>query len=326
MKRREFITLLGGAAAAWPLAARAQQPALPVIGWLDSVSLEERRDWLVRFRQGLQEVGLVVGENVAFEYRSSQGQYERLPALAAELVSRRVAVIVANSNNAAVVAKAVTAATPIVFLVGADPVKLGLVSSLNRPGGNMTGVTSLGTTIMTKVLGLLHELIPAASVIALLLNPDNPNAGPNTNEVQEAARALGLQIHVLRANSDRDLETAFANLAQVRAGALLIEGDPFFTSRRDRLVALAAEHSIPAIASAASFAAAGGLMNYSSSDAERYRLVGVYAGRILKGAKPADLPVVQSSKFELVINLKTAKALGLTIPPVVLAIADEVIE
>jgi putative ABC transport system substrate-binding protein len=325
MKRRDFITLIGGAAA-WPVTARAQRSAMPVIGWLDSVSLEERRDWLVSFRQGLSQAGLIVGENVAFEYRSSQGQYERLPALAAELVSRRVAVIVANSNNAAVVAKAVTAATPIVFLVGADPVKLGLVSSLNRPGGNMTGVTSLATTILAKVLGLLHELIPAASTIALLLNPDNPNAGPNTSEVQEAARVLGLQIHALRANSDRDLETAFASLAQVRAGALLIEGDPFFTSRRDRLVALAAEHAIPAMAGGAGFAAAGGLMNYSSSVAETYRLVGVYSGRILKGAKPADLPVVQSTKFDLVINLKTAKALGLTMPNSLLAIADEVIE
>jgi putative ABC transport system substrate-binding protein len=299
---------------------------LPAIGWLDSVSLEERRDWLVSFRQGLNQAGLIVGENVAFEYRASQGQYERLPALAAELVSRRVAVIVANSNNAAVVAKAVTAATPIVFLVGADPVKLGLVSSLNRPGGNVTGVTSLATTIMAKVLGLLHELIPAASTIALLLNPDNPNAGPNTSEVQEAARVLGLQIHILRANSDRDLEAAFASLAQVRAGALLIEGDPFFTSRRDRLVALAAGHAIPAMAGGASFAAAGGLMNYGSSLTESYRLVGLYTGRILKGAKPADLPVIQSAKFELAINLKTAKVLGLTIPPGVLAVADEVIE
>jgi putative ABC transport system substrate-binding protein len=237
-----------------------------------------------------------------------------------------VAVIVANSNNAAVVAKAVTATTPIVFLVGADPVKLGLVASLNRPGGNATGIASLATTIFAKVLGLSHELVPAASTIALLLNPDNPNAGPNTSEVQEAARVLGLQIHVLRANSERGLEAAFAGLAQLRAGALLIEGDPFFTNQRDRLVALAAEHAIPAIAGGSGFAAAGGLMNYSSSVAESYRLVGAYAGRILKGAKPADLPVIQSSKFELVINLKTAKALGLVIPPTLLAIADEVIE
>jgi putative ABC transport system substrate-binding protein len=325
MKRREFITLLGSAAAAWPISARAQQPGVPVIGWLDSVPLEGRRDELVLFRQGLNESGYVVGQNVAFEYRSAQGQYERLPALAAELVARRVAVIVASSNNAAVVAKAVTAVTPIVFLVGADPVQLGLVPSLNRPSGNMTGVSFLSTAITAKRFALLHDLVPAVSTIAVLVNPDNPNAGLETSDAHEAARVLGMQIHVLRANSDRDLDAAFATLSQVRAGALLISGDPFFTSRQDRLVALTARHAVPAMGGG-DFTAAGGLMIYRASMAERYRQIGVYTGRILKGAKPADLPVVQPTRFELVFNLKTAKALGLEIPAKLLALADAVVE
>jgi putative ABC transport system substrate-binding protein len=260
-----------------------------------------------------------------WQYRSSQGQYDRLPALATELLARRVAVIVASSNNAAIVTKAITAVTPIVFLVGADAVMLGLVPSLNRPGGNLTGVTFLSTALVAKQLGLLHELVPAATMIAVLVNPDNPNAVPATSDVQEAASVLGLQIHVLRANSDRDLDAAFATLAQVRAGALLVRGDPFFTSRRDQIGALAARYAVPAMLPSG-FPRAGGLMSYQSSETERYRLLGTYTGRVLKGEKPADLPVAQPTRFELVINLKTAKALGLTVPPTMLTLADEIIE
>jgi len=325
MGRREFIGLAAaGIATAWPIGARAQQR--PTIGWLDSVPLEMRRDYLVSFREGLHESGFVVGQNAAFEYRSAQGQYEHLPALAAELVSRRVDVIVAGSNNAAVVAKAVTSVTPIIFLIGADPVKLGLVPSLNRPSGNITGVSFLSTAIMAKRLGLLHDLVPTAKTMAILVNDNNPNGGPDASEAQEAAHTLGLQIHVLRAGSRSEVDDAFAKIAQLKIGALMISGDPFLTTQRDRLVSLALQYSVPTFATSNGFAAAGGLMDYSSSATERYRLVGVYTGRILKGEKPADLPVAQSTKFELVINLKTAKALGLSVPPSLLAIADAAIE
>jgi len=325
MRRREFISLLGGAAATWPLAARAQQGAMPVIGFLNSRAFGENATLLVPFHRGLKEAGYVEGQNLTVEYRWAEEKYDRLSALAADLVGRRVAVIVAN-GPAVRPAKAATSTVPIVFVVGFDPVAFGLVGSLNRPSGNLTGVSVLDVEIGAKRLELLHELVPTATVMALLVNPTTPAAETIARDAQVAARALGLQLHVLRASSDRDFDTVFATVAQRRVGALVIGADPFFTNQSRQLAELAARHAVPTIYEFREFAAAGGLISYGTSIGDAYRLAGAYTGRILKGEKPADLPVQQSTKFELVINLKTAKALGLTVPDKLLAIADEVME
>jgi putative tryptophan/tyrosine transport system substrate-binding protein len=326
VRRREFITMLGGAAAASPFAARAQQSAMPVIGFLGSASLDAVADFLPAFRRGLSETGYVEGQNVAIDYRWAQGQYDRLPELAAELIRRQVAIIVAIGPPAAQVAKAAITTIPVVFGHGADPVKLGLVSSLNRPGGNVTGVSFLVNALGAKRLELLREVAPKASVIAVLVNPNNASAEADTREVQEAARILQLQLHILNASNGRDVDIAFATLVEQQISGLVVNSDLFFRSQRDHLAALAARHTLPAIYSDRGFVAAGGLMSYGTSLADGYRQVGIYTGKILKGAKPADLPVMQSVKFELVINLKTAKALGIEVPATVLARADEVIE
>ena len=326
MKRREFITLLGGAAVTWPYAARAQQPALPVVGYLSSVAPVAYAHLVAAFRKGLSETGFVEGQNVALEFRWAEGRYDRLPALAADLVGRQVAVIVAGSVPAARAAKAATATIPIVFTAGADPVKVGLVASLNRPGGNLTGVYSFGGEVATKGLGVLRELVPSAAVIAVLLNPKNPIAELTKRDVQGAARLTGQKIQFLNASSERELDSAFASLVQQQADALLVGNDAFFNSRVGQLAALAGRHAIPTLYSRREFAAAGGLVSYGPSLADTYHQVGIYTGRILKGAKPADLPVVLPTKFELVINRKTAETLGLSVPPTLLALADEVIE
>jgi putative ABC transport system substrate-binding protein len=323
MKRREFITLLSGAAVGWPLAARAQQPAMPVVGFLNSGSPELDAHLVRAFRRGLGESGYVESQNMAIEYHWADNQVDRLPALAADLVRRQVTVIAATGGVAsALAAKAATTAIPIVFYTGSDPVASGLVASLSRPGGNLTGVTTLGAELGSKRLELLHELVPTATLIAVLVNPINSNA----ETLQAAALALGLQIHFLPARTERDLDTVFATLAQLRAGGLVIGPDGVFISRSQQLAALALRHGVPSIFQFREFAAAGGLMSYGGSNTDQYHQVGVYTGRILKGEKPADLPVQQSTKVELIINLKTAKALGLTVPQSLLARADEVIE
>jgi putative ABC transport system substrate-binding protein len=325
MRRREFITIAGGAAV-WPLTARAQQTAIPVIGFLGTERPESAADRLRAFGRGLSETGYVEGRNVMIEYRWADGRYDQLPGLAAELVRRRVEVIVTSSPPAAIAAKAATTTLPIVFSGGIDPVKLGLVASLNRPGGNVTGVSQLSIELEGKRLGLLHELIPNASVIAMLVNPTFQGTDSITNDMQMAAHALGLKLKVLHASSEHDFETAIASIVQQGAGALVVASDPFFFSRRDQLVAVVAHYAVPAIYQFREFAAAGGLMSYGTNLSDAYRQVGLYVGRILKGEKSADLPVVQPTKFELVINLKTARALGLDVPPTLLARVDEVIE
>jgi putative ABC transport system substrate-binding protein len=327
MNRRQFIGLLGGGVA-WPLAARAQQAAMPVIGYLGSQSPGVFSVRLRAFHQGLSDVGYVEGRNVAIEYRWAEGQYDRLPAMAADLVRRQVAVIAAPGGiPGALAAKAATATIPIVFETGANPVEAGLVSSLNHPGGNVTGVTSLNVAVGPKRVELLHELVPAATNMALLINPTNPgNAEDNLRDGQTAAAKLGLQIHVLHANSERDFDAVFASLAQLGIGALAIGADPFFTIRSEQLAALTLRHSVPAVYLGREFAAAGGLMSYGGSVAESHRQAGVYTGRILKGEKPSDLPVQRVTKVELIINLKTARALGITVPLPLSGRADEVIE
>jgi putative ABC transport system substrate-binding protein len=325
LKRREFVTLLGGTAA-WPLAARAQQPAIPMIGFLNNGSPDAFAHLTRSFRQGLGETGYVEDQNVAVDYRWAEGQYDRLPAQAGELVRRQVVVIFAGGPPAAKAAKAATATIPIVFTTGEDPVKLGLVASLNRPGGNATGVSVVTAELEAKRLGLLHELVPTAAVIASLVNPSYPGTDAQVTSEREAARTLGHELLILTASREVEIDAAFATLVQRGVRALFVGADPFFNTRRDQLVTLTARYAVPAIYPWREATVGGGLMSYGASFSDGYRQAGVYVGRVLKGDKPADLPVVQSAKFELVINMKTAKTLSLTIPPGVLAIADEVIE
>jgi putative ABC transport system substrate-binding protein len=325
MGRREFVALLGGAAAAWPVAARAQQPAMPVIGFLNGGSSEPYADRVRAFREGLSETGYVEGRNLAVEYRWADGQYDRLPALAADLVRRGVAVITVNGPGVGAV-KAATSTIPIVFLAAVDPVKVGFVSNLSRPGGNLTGFTSLGAEVGPKQLELLHELIPRANRVGLLVNRANPLFDALSTDTQVAARTLGLQLIVLEASTDRELDEAFANLLQRSAAGLVITSAAFFFSREKKLGELTARLRLPAVFQDRNFVAAGGLMRYGKNLNEEYRQSGVYTGRILKGEKPSDLPVQQTTKVELIINMKTAKTLGLEVPPTLLARADEVIE
>jgi putative ABC transport system substrate-binding protein len=324
--RRDFITLLGGSAVAWPLGASAQQAAMSVVGFLSTLSPSNMAaNVLNEFRQGLKEAGFVEGQNVKIEYRWAEGHYDRLPALAADLVRRQVVVIAATGGEPSPqVVKAATQTIPIVFMANGDPVEAGLVASLNRPGGNLTGVTIFGMMAAGKRLELLRQLMPKAGMIGYLMNPNNPNR--ELDNVQAAARSLGQQILVLNADGGPEIDTAFATIAQQRVAALLVASDPLFFDRRDQLITLAARQAIPAIYYLRAFCQAGGLASYGNNLADMYRQVGTYAGRILNGERPADLPVMQSTKFELVVNLKTAKALGLTIPPRLLALADEVIE
>jgi putative ABC transport system substrate-binding protein len=326
MRRREFISLFGGLATV-PLAARAQQAAMPVVGYLNASSPEDVKPRAAAFRRGLQESGYVEGQNVAIEYRWAEGQIERLPAMAADLVQRRVIVIVATTTPAALAAQAATTTIPIVFETGSDPVRLGLVVNLNRPGGNATGVTSLIVEVQPKRLELLHELLPTVSVMALLVNPnDRALAQAQARELLSAARNLGLDLHVLNASSERDFDAVFTDIKRLRAGGLVIGAGSVFVGGINKLASLTVRHAVPAIYQERNFTAAGGLMSYGSDVSDSYRLAGVYTGRILKGENPAELPVIQPTKFELVFNLKTAKALGLTVPPTLLARADEVIE
>jgi putative tryptophan/tyrosine transport system substrate-binding protein len=326
MRRREFIGLIGGAVE-WPLAVQAQQPAMPVIGFLGARSPDDSSRLVAAFRRGLKQSGFTEGQNVFIEYRWADGHYDRLAVLANDLVRREVAVIVTfGGAPAALAAKAATATIPIVFVTGGDPVQLGLVASLNRPGGNLTGVSSLTNMVAAKQMELLHEVVPTATLVAFLVNPNNPLTEPNTEDARAAARILGRQILFLNAGNDSDVDEAFTKLAQQHAGGLIVQSDPFFNSRPERLAALAARHAVPTIYQFREFPAAGGLMSYGSSLPDDYFQVGTLTGMILKGGKPVDLPVQQSVKLELVINLKAAKALGLTIPPALLARADEIIE
>ena len=327
MQRREFITLLGGAAAAWPFSVRAQQPTIPVIGFVNVASAKDYEPRLSAFLKGLSETSYVDGRNVAIEYRWAENQSDRLPAMVADLVRRQVAVIAATGTQAAVAAKAATTTIPIVFELGSDPVRLGLVASINRPSGNVTGVTNANVGIAPKLLQMLHELLPTARIMALLVNPAEPAlAETDTKEVQAAARALGLELHVLNASTEGDFDEVFAKLIQLRAGGLVIGGGAYFTSRTEQLAALSVRHAVPAIYYNRRFAVAGGLLSYGADSTDAYRLAGIYTGRVLKGDKPADLPVQQATKVELYINLKTAKALGLTIPNTLIGRADEVFE
>jgi putative tryptophan/tyrosine transport system substrate-binding protein len=326
MKRRDFISLLGGAAA-WPLAARAQQPAVPVVGFLNSTSPGLYAHLVAAFRKGLSEVGYVEGRNVAIEYRWADGQYDRLPALAADLVRRQVAVIAATGGEPSVLAaKAATLTIPILFITGSDPVKLGIVASLNRPGGNVTGVSIFYAVLGPKRLALLQELVPKIAVIGVVVNPAFAYAEEETKDLLAAGGALEKQIHIATASTEGEIDAAFGSLVERRVDAIMVAVDPFFVSRRGRFIALAAQHALPVVYFSRDFTADGGLMSYGPNLAEAYHQVGVYTGRILNGAKPANLPVVQPTKFEFVINLKTAKSLGLPIPDKLLALADEVIE
>jgi ABC-type uncharacterized transport system substrate-binding protein len=327
MRRRDFITLIGGAAAAWPLAAEAQQPTMPVIGFLNSASPDGYASNVAAFHQGLKEAGYIDGQNATIEYRWAENHYDRLPALAADLVQQKVTVIAATTTPAALAAKAATSTVPIVFTTGGDPIKLGLVASLRRPGGNVTGSTQLSVEVGPKRLELARELFPGATTFALLVNPANPLAATVSKDLEAVADTLGMRLHVLHASTEADFEAAFATAAQLRAAALVISTpEPWFGSHAAQLGALALRHSVPAIYFQREFAAAGGLMSYGGSVTETYRLAGLYAGRILKGEKPADLPVVQSAKVELILNLKTARALGITVPLPLSGRADEVIE
>jgi putative ABC transport system substrate-binding protein len=327
VKRRQFITLLGGAAAAWPVAARAQQAPIPVVGFLGTTTPEDFADRVASFREGLKETGYVEGRNVVVEYRWPEGNYDRLASLAAHLVRRQVAVIAAVGGEPSPrAAKASTTTIPIVFSIGGDPVRLGLVPSLNRPGGNITGVNFFQSDLGAKRLGLLHELLPKTTIVGILANPTFVDAEAEIRDAKAAALLLGRQIHVVEANTVEKIDTAFATMAEQKVGALLLANDAFFLANRRQLIALAARYDMPAVYFWREFALDGGLMSYSPSLTQGYRQVGIYVGRILKGEKPADLPIVQPTKFEFVINLKTAKTLGLSLPPGLLAIVDEVIE
>ena len=326
MRRRHFITLIGAAAAVWPLAARGQQAAMPVIGFLHGASFEGYKPMVTSFRQGLKEAGYVDGYNVAIEFRWAEGHYDQLPAMAADLVRRQVAVIVTGGTPAAFAAKEATSTIPTVISVGVDPVQLGLVGSLNRPGGNVTGTAVLTVELGAKKLEMLHELLPTAAAIVLLVNPTNPNVESETRVVQDAARLLGLHLHVLHASTESQIDAAFGALVELRASALIVGVEPFLNDSRAQIVALAARYAVPAVYGVRDFVTAGGLMSYGTDLVDIYRQSGIYAGKILKGARPADLPVQQLTKVALVINLKTAKTLGLTIPTTLLGRADEVIE
>jgi putative ABC transport system substrate-binding protein len=327
MQRREFIALLGGAAVAWPLAARAQQPEMPVIGFMSGRSPEDSVHLVAAFRQGLGEAGFVEGQNITIEYRWALGQYDRLPALAADLVSRRVAVLAALGGDvSALAAKQATSTIPIVIGIGGDPIKAGLVESISRPSGNVTGYTLLTSEMEPKRLGMLHDLVPGAAVIGVLLNPNFPPVARQLQEIEAAARTIGQQLFIWKASNDAELNAGFVSLVEQRVGALLIAADPYFDTRRDRIIAFTAQNRLPAMYQFREFAVAGGLISYGPSITDAYRQAGIYAGRILKGTKPADLPVLQPTKFEFVINLRTAKALGLTIPAGLISFADEVIE
>jgi putative ABC transport system substrate-binding protein len=325
MRRREFITLLGGVAT-WPLTVRAQQPAMPVVGFMMAGSRAALRDEIAAFEAGLKEMGFVEGQNLALEYRFAEWQFDRFPALASDLIHRQVSVIVASSPQGALAAKRATTTIPIVFSIGADPIETGIVSSLSRPGGNVTGVYQFTAGLEAKRLGLLHEMIPKAETIGVLVNPNYAAIESQLRDVQDAAAHLGLRLVIVRANTESDFDTAFSTVASQRAGAMLVCASPFFNARRQQLVVLASSHSLPAIFEWRDFAIAGGLMSYGTSLNNAYRQAGVYAGRILKGEKASDLPVVQSTKFEFVINLSTAKALHIDVPPTLSARADEIIE
>jgi putative ABC transport system substrate-binding protein len=326
MRRRDFIALIGGATAAWPLAARAQRQAVPIIGFLNGGSHDAFARLAASFRQGLSETGYIEHQNISIEYRWAESQYDRLPALVADLVRQQVIVIAATTTPAAVAAKAATTTIPIVFETAGDPIMLGLVESLNRPGHNITGVTQLSSELVSKRLGLLHDLLPAVTIVGSLVNPTDPRAESQTSDMQKAARTLGLQMHVLNSSKDDELDKAFADLTKLQIGALVVGTGEFFNARRERIVTLAAQQRVPAMYQYRDFADVGGLISYGPSLADAYRQTGVYTGRILKGEKPADLPVLRPTKFELVVNLKAAKALGLTIPSGVFSIADDVIE